>query len=198
MSDTWNKIYKSETYHYGVTPNAFFKSFIDGQTFRGRILMVAEGEGRNAVYAAKKGWQVEAFDLSKEAQRKALALASSMNVQIKYSILSYQEFSPEPERYHAVAMIYAHLPASYRRKFSMKLWEGMTVGGKLVMEVFSLKHLERNSFGPKDPSLLYDMNTIREDFSCFRIELLEETVVKLNEGQGHRGEADVIRMIARK
>lgn len=45
---------------YGTEPNAFFKAQLD-QLTPGRLLLPAEGEGRNAVYAAKKGWEVAAF-----------------------------------------------------------------------------------------------------------------------------------------
>ncbi|MCX7697401.1 MAG: methyltransferase domain-containing protein [Bacteroidales bacterium] len=194
----WDEIYRRSGYHYGTEPNVFFKTFIDGNQFRGRILMVAEGEGRNAVYAAQKGWEVHAFDISKEAKKKALELARSKNVNIRYDILSFEEFTAKFEFYHVVALIYAHVPRPIRHNFSKKLWESLVVGGKLIMEVFSEKHASRHTFGPQEPDLLYSPHTIIEDFSCFRIEMLEERTVMLQEGVGHRGEADIISLIARK
>lgn len=198
MNSYWDDIYKKMDYHYGTEPNEFFKSFLNSSQFRGRILMVAEGEGRNAVFAAQKGWEVYAFDASKEARKKALDLARKKNVNIHYEILSFEEFTPRFEFFHVVALIFAQIPRSLRKDFSKKLWESMTVGGKLIMEVFSVKHAFRNSFGPGDPELLYTVDSLASDFSCFRVEMLEEQTVRLNEGRGHQGEADVIRLIARK
>ncbi|HEY0354603.1 MAG TPA: hypothetical protein VGC29_00285, partial [Flavisolibacter sp.] len=79
----WNKRYADNNWVYGVQPNRFFKQFIDSHK-PGRILLPAEGEGRNAVYAAKKGWTVDAFDFSVVARQKALQLAENNNVHINY------------------------------------------------------------------------------------------------------------------
>jgi hypothetical protein len=61
MIDFWNARYSAAEYAYGTEPNAFFKAQLD-QLTPGRLLLPAEGEGRNAVYAAKKGWEVAAFE----------------------------------------------------------------------------------------------------------------------------------------
>jgi len=74
MIDFWNARYAAAEYAYGTEPNAFFKAQLD-QLTPGRLLLPAEGEGRNAVYAAKKGWEVVAFDQSDAGQKKALKLA---------------------------------------------------------------------------------------------------------------------------
>jgi hypothetical protein len=76
MSDTstWNERYGADEYVYGKEPNGFLKEFIDNHP-PGKILLPAEGEGRNAVYAASKGWEVTAFDFSEEGKKKALKLA---------------------------------------------------------------------------------------------------------------------------
>ena len=73
MKKFWNERYADSQYAYGTEPNAFFKSQID-QRPAGRILLPAEGEGRNAVYAATLGWDVYAFDFSTKAKEKALLL----------------------------------------------------------------------------------------------------------------------------
>ena len=61
MKEFWNERYSQEAYAYGTEPNAFFKSRID-QLSPGKLLLPAEGEGRNAVYAATKGFEVSAYD----------------------------------------------------------------------------------------------------------------------------------------
>ena len=71
MKDFWNQRYAADEYAYGTAPNAFFKAVLDPLP-PGRILLPAEGEGRNAVYAAKLGWEVVAFDQSEGGQKKAM------------------------------------------------------------------------------------------------------------------------------
>ena len=83
----WNKRYAQKEYFYGKQPNEFFRK----QLLKfppGRILLPAEGEGRNAVFAALSGWDVVAFDTSTEAKKKAEKLAKENKVQISYSIIS--------------------------------------------------------------------------------------------------------------
>lgn len=70
----WNKRYAAAEYVYGIAPNDFFKEHLD-QLKPGSILLPAEGEGRNAVYAALQGWKVTAFDISKNGGEKALQLS---------------------------------------------------------------------------------------------------------------------------
>ena len=84
-NEIWNDRYKSSDYIYGEIPNNFFKNFIDNET-PGKILLPAEGEGRNAVYAAKKGWKCFAFDFSIIARKKALQLVEKNNVKIIYDL----------------------------------------------------------------------------------------------------------------
>lgn len=63
MKDFWNERYSHEKLAYGAEPNEFFRNQL--QHLRpGKLLVPAEGEGRNAVYAAQQGWQVTAFDFS--------------------------------------------------------------------------------------------------------------------------------------
>ena len=94
----WNERYVSKEYVYGKEPNTFFKDFIN-QKLRvpGKLLLPAEGEGRNAVFAALNGYQVTAFDFSTDAKNKAQLLASEQNVSIEYltSDISSFDFTPE-------------------------------------------------------------------------------------------------------
>lgn len=198
MSTRWDEVYGKQDYHYGIKPNEFLKQFIENQSFRGRMILPAEGEGRNAVFAARSGWTVDAFDTSAEGRKKAMALAEQENVKINYNLHSIENFVVKPEYYNAAALIYVHIPVKLRQELSLKLWQSMTIGSKLVIEVFSKKQLQRNSFGPKDIELLYDFAEIEKEFRCFRMEFAEEKIIKLHEGPGHEGEADIIRFIGRK
>ena len=90
--DFWNSRYQADDYVYGKTPNAFFRSQLDRLT-AGNILLPAEGEGRNAVYAATQGWQVTAFDMSREGKRKADALAAERGVPLHYRVGTLDELT---------------------------------------------------------------------------------------------------------
>lgn len=73
-TERWNERYSTDEFAYGEEPNAYFKEQLD-KLNAGAILFPAEGEGRNAVFAATRGWRVAAFDISTEGKKKALRLA---------------------------------------------------------------------------------------------------------------------------
>ena len=85
MIDFWNKRYIEEAFSYGIFPNVFFKQELD-KLMPKSVLLPAEGEGRNAVYALRKGWDVTAFDFSSQAKKKAVRLAKSQRVRINYDV----------------------------------------------------------------------------------------------------------------
>lgn len=66
MTDTfWDKRYAEEGLAYGDAPNQFLRRELD-QLDPGLLLLPAEGEGRNAVWAAVNGWKVHAYDTTRE------------------------------------------------------------------------------------------------------------------------------------
>ena len=95
QSNFWDERYSSEEYVYGVEPNQFFKQVLDKIPVPGKLLLPGEGEGRNAVYAAKCGWLVDAYDQSINAQKKALKLAEINDVIINYSVVDLAKFNPQ-------------------------------------------------------------------------------------------------------
>ena len=113
MKAFWDQKYSQADYAYGELPNEYFKNSINGLT-PGRILMPADGEGRNGVYAATLGWEVDAFDLSDEGKRKAEALAGKQNVKINYLVGECAEMSYSKDTFDAIGLIYAHFPAAVK------------------------------------------------------------------------------------
>ncbi len=93
MKEFWNDRYSSEEFIYGKEPNKFFKSEID-KLLPGKLLLPCEGEGRNAVYAAKLNWTVDAFDQSEKGKEKCEALADENNVSINYTVADAIEIEP--------------------------------------------------------------------------------------------------------
>ncbi|KUF44287.1 class I SAM-dependent methyltransferase [Myroides marinus] len=203
MSEFWDKRYSESTYAYGVEPNVFFKEALVTIEVKGTVLLAAEGEGRNAVYAAKQGWKVKAFDQSEEAKNKALSLATQQGVVLDYIVSDIESLSYERGSMDALVLIYAHFPKEVRQAYHQKLSQYLKVGGLLIMEAFEKKHLEKQRVntkvgGPNQINMLYSLEELREDFLGFDFLLLEETDTLLNEGIYHQGEARVVRLIAKK
>lgn len=200
--DFWNERYAGKDFVYGEKPNEYFKGKIDGLA-TGKILFPAEGEGRNAVYAAQSGWQVSAFDPSEEGKKKAEQLAKKADVQIDYTVTDVENADYSKNSFDALILIYAHFHLEKRRDYHQKLASFLRPGGILILEAFSKKHIQNQQLnpsagGPRDPEMLYDLEELQKDFKDFDfIEAVEESTI-LSEGKNHLGKAEVIRICATK
>jgi len=198
MYEFWEQRYREEGYAYGEKPNVLFEAFIKSHN-PGKILLPAEGEGRNAVYAALKGWDVDAYDFSEKAIQNALDFAAQHKVSINYVHNSHTDLDKYEQCYDAIALIYAHVPNHLRHRFHLQLSGLLKPGGWFVMEAFTPEQFGRSSGGPKDITMLYTPEHIRSDFKeNFDFELFEVVDEELNEGKYHVGKANFIRMIAKK
>jgi len=202
MKQFWDERYSSPAYAYGTEPNTFFKQQLS-MIPPGKLLLPAEGEGRNAVFAATQGWQVTAFDQSEAGKRKADQLASEKGVKLDYLVGTLDDLAFEVETFDAIGLVYAHFPAEWKEKYHRVFDTLLKPGGLVVFEAFSkgnLEYVRRNPGvgGPKDPGLLFSLEELRTYFPHYEYDLLAEEEVFLQEGLFHRGTGLVIRMVARK
>ncbi len=197
MKSFWDERYSEPGLAYGPDPNLFIKSFLDKHE-PGRILFPAEGQGRNAIYAAIKGWKVDAFDYSEIARQKALQESERAGVQINYWVEKLQTFSSDSSIYDAIALCYVHIAQEERKLFYESLIDALKPGGLLVMEAFTRTQLAYRSGGPKTEDLLYTEEIVEDDFRLLETVFIQELKTKLNEGKYHVGEAHVVRYVGRK
>lgn len=192
-ADFWNQRYATETYVYGEAPNDFFKTQID--TLKpGKMLLPFEGEGRNAVYAAKLGWQVDCFDFSNSGKTKAKLLAQKHGVNINYLVCDFRNFNWPLQHYDLVGLFYAHLPESSRIQLHQRIIPTLDIGGLLLLEAFDKKQLGKSSGGPQQLDMLYSEELLHADFSALRNRVVEQRKLLLQEGPGHTGEAEILRL----
>ncbi len=197
MKEMWDARYAGEHYFYGTEPNTFFREQISGIE-PGDLLLPAEGEGRNAVYAARLGWRVTAVDYSAEGRNKALSLAERHLVQISYNLDDLDHYDFGHEQYDLVALIYLHLMPESRRKIHRKAVQSLRSGGRIILEAFGKNQIHNASGGPKAVEMLYSAADLQQDFPLTEIRLLEEVAAIVDAGQAHQGRADLVRMIAIK
>ncbi len=198
----WDERYDNEQFAYGTEPNIYLKQqlvTIDP----GSILFPAEGEGRNAVFAATKGWKVSAFDISRNGQKKAMQLAEQNQVTIDYQVGELSVLNYHKDQFDAIALIYAHFPADIKSSMHQMLQQYLRKGGLVIFEAFSKKHLEyiaknEKVGGPKDIESLFSVEEIKADFPDYDMIELTETEIELNEGLFHNGTGSVIRFVGRK
>ena len=203
MSDFWNDRYAATDYAYGTAPNAFFAEQLRLRQPTGRILLPADGEGRNGVYAAEQGLEVHAFDLSSEGQRKAMQLADERRVAIDYKVGELLNLGYHESTFDVLALIYAHFPAELKEDYNRRLATYLRTGGLLIFEAFEEQHLGYRQDNPKVggpgvPEMLFSVEELRRTFPHFEVYHLAEEPVELNEGDYHQGTGSVVRFVGRK
>lgn len=196
-TEFWDDKYSSSEELYGKEPNEFFKGKIQSIPC-GKILIPGEGEGRNAIHAARLGWEVTAFDMSAVGQKHALKKAYSLGLNLNYQLNDAETFDYEREIYVCAALIYFHLLPKIRIGIHQKITDSVKPGGHLILEGFSLKQLGLSSGGPKNKGMLYTSGQLEMDFSKWEILDQFEGKILLKEGVGHSGPAEIIRLFARK
>lgn len=199
----WNERYKGDGFAFGKAPNEFFKDWLP-RFSPGTILMPAEGEGRNGVYAATLGWKVTAFDLSEEGKTKATRLARENDVKLTYTVGDFADLQYDVSSFDAIGLIYAHFPAAQKSAFHQRLVSYLKPGGVVIFEAFGKGHLEYNARnpqvgGPREIDMLFSVEELKEDFNGLDF-LLEpsERAIYLNEGERHSGMGSVIRFVGTK
>jgi SAM-dependent methyltransferase len=193
----WDERFGAADYLYGTEPNRYFQEKLE-MLVPGHMLLPAEGEGRNAVYASKKGWHVMALDLSEVGREKALKLAQAQGVTIQYELADLREFNPKEESWDAIGLLYAHFPPEFRAKTHRRLIKALRPGGHLILEAFHPNQLGRPSGGPKSLEMLYTIEMLLEDFEGMDVVTAETASVELSEGPGHSGAAEVVRLFLQK
>lgn len=194
----WNEKFSREGYLYGKEPNAYIKTVIETLRPGSRILFLGEGEGRNACYAADLGFDVTAIDASEVGLAKLASMAEDMGVHVKTHHMDLAHWQPE-ETYDAILCSFLHLEDPLRTAVFVKAFSALNVQGVFAGEFFAKTQLQHDSGGPKAEALLYDLQSFeklkRPWMDCEQLEALS---VELDEGAGHQGRADVIRVSFRR
>ena len=81
-NDFWNRFFTVGTPTFNTEPNAFLVSVVEGRK-PGKALDVGMGEGRNALYLAKLGWDVTGFDPADKAVAVAQSRAEAMKLTLR-------------------------------------------------------------------------------------------------------------------
>ncbi|QLG44746.1 class I SAM-dependent methyltransferase [Costertonia aggregata] len=198
----WEERYGASEYAYGKEPNVFFKECLD-KLSPGNILLPADGEGRNGVYAATQGWEVISTDLSRSGKEKTMQLAKDFNVSLDYEVGDILEMDFPEKSFDAIALIYAHFTGNKVSEIHQKLVKLLKPGGIIIFEAYSEKNLEYKKVdhkvgGPMDIDMLFSKDKIKRDFKGFQIIQLEELDVQLSEGSFHNGIGNVVRFVGKK
>lgn len=197
----WDARYAEAEYAYGRQPNQFFAAQLDALP-PGRILLPAEGEGRNAAYAVSRGWTVQAVDFSAEGRAKAFRLLEELGLPAKgltYNVADILAFEDQLASYDAVAAIFAHLPPEHHAGFLAQYAGYVRPGGVFLLEAYRPEHMQQGlAGGPRDPAWAYSAAQLADAFAGWEIPHNQSASKVLSEGQYHQGPSLTVEFVARK
>jgi SAM-dependent methyltransferase len=187
--------YGSETFFYGTEPNTFLAAFADRLPAGGEVLSLGEGEGRNAVYLAERGFRVHAVDESAVGLAKAHRLAASRGVSLTTACADLADYVFEPARWDAIISIWCHVPSAVRASMHAGVVRALRPGGVFLLEAYTPAQIGRGTGGPSDPDLLPTAAVLTAELDGLHPVHVLETEREVLEGTGHRGVSAVVQWI---
>ncbi len=193
----WDERYSEPGFAYGIAPNDFLVSVVD-RLPRGKILSLAEGEGRNAVYLASLGYLVTGVDGSEVGLRKAAELAAERGVAITTVHADLGKYEIEPEQWDGIIACYCHLPSDIRIPLHQAAVRGLKSGGVFVLEAFSKEQLAYGTGGPQSLDMLMSLEELKRELAGLELVHALRIEREVREGSGHTGLASVVQVLGVK
>ncbi len=192
----WDDRYSEETFIFGLEPNSFLSESSHLLPKGGKILCLAEGEGRNALDLLNNGFDVHAVDLSTVGMKKAKDLAKTHGHELSYEIADLFEYDFGADKWDGIVSIFFHTPEKLRADFHQKIEKALKKGGIYLFEGYAKEQLQFATGGPKEENLLYRAN----DFNALQLEPLHHKAIEREvfEGTYHTGQSAVIQYIGKK
>ncbi len=196
---TWNQRFEGEAYIFGLEPNGYLREQASRLAPGSRVLCVADGEGRNSVWLARQGMNVDAFDISDVGVAKARKLAADAGVTVDFSVADCVQWPWAAETCDAVVAIFIQFadPAMRERLFANMVC-ALKRGGLLILQGYTPKQLEFKTGGPPFLSHLYTADMLRSAFAAIEVIELREYEAELAEGTQHAGRSALVGLVARK
>ena len=163
-----------------------------------KVLVPADGYGRNGLWLAGRGFRVSTVDLSPVGVERARKSAQAAGLAMSIEEADLATWTWPIGDFDAVASIFLHLPPEIRPQIHAQMLGALKPGGLLIIEAFTPAQLLHSSGGPKQVELLYTAEILRRDFDAAEALELHEVEIELNEGRMHRGPAAVVHGVFQK
>ncbi len=198
QNQRWNERYQQDGYYYGRDANDFLKSKAALFTPGKKVLCLAEGEGRNAVFIAKQGCQVTAVDFSAVGLEKLQKLAAENSVTIETTCANLRHYEMGQNKWDIIVSVWCHLPSELRRLVHARVPDALKSNGHFLLEAYTPNQIGKNTGGPIELDRVMTAAALKVELSGLKIIELQETERQISEGVGHNGMSSVVQMLAQK
>lgn len=195
----WDAKFGRPGFYFGTAPNAFLTRNVDRIPAGGEVLAVSDGEGRNGVFLAERGFRVTSFDVSEVGVEKARALAAERGVVVDVHVAGVEEWGWEPGRFDAVAAVFVQFaPPDLRARMFGGMMRTLRPGGLLLLHGYTPRQIEYGTGGPPFVENMYTSKLLRAAFAEHEIVVLDEYEDVLHEGPGHHGRSALVDCVVRR
>lgn len=198
MKDVWNSRYSGDEFYYGTHPNDFLVEQVAQIPANGKVLCLAEGEGRNAVYLAKQGFNVTAVDISETGLEKTKTLANLNGVSVNVVCADLAEYQLGSHQWDAIVSIWCHLPSQIRRSVYGQVAKSLVQNGVMILEAYRPEQLQFKTGGPSNPDFMPTLKNLQAELVDLNITFAQEIDRHVSEGKGHQGLSAVVQVVAKK
>ena len=193
----WDQRYSADEYVFGKSPNGFLAENVE-KIPRGRVLCLAEGECRNAVFLAQQGHQVTAVDSSAVGLEKGRRLAQERGVQIETICADLTDFRLDSGEWEGIVAFFAHLPPPVRARIHREAVQQLAPGGAFVLEAYTPEQLQLGTGGPPNAAIMMELPALQSELQGLDFVIAQETRREIHEGKFHNGMSAVVQILALK
>jgi len=193
----WDERYSAEEYAYGTEPNTFLTANF-ARLPMGRVLSLAEGEGRNAVFLAQQGYEVTGVDGSQVGLAKAKALADSRGVAAHWVHADLADYELGENAWDGIVSIFCPLPPAIRQALYRKVLAALKPGGVFLLEAYTPAQIQHGTGGGKSVELMQTAASLRAELPGLDFVHLVELERDVVEGVFHTGLGAVVQAIGVK
>jgi SAM-dependent methyltransferase len=193
----WDERYGTEEYAYGTRPNKFLEENFHSIP-KGKVLSLAEGEGRNAVFLAQQGYAVTAVDASLVGLNKAWKLAEENGVFVECVHADLADYDLGEDRWDGIVSIFCPLPSSLRKQLYKKVEAGLKPNGIFLLEAYTPEQLKHGTGGGNSADVMQSKESLRLELAGLKFRHLVELERDVREGIYHTGIGAVVQAIAAK
>ena len=191
----WDERYSAKEYAYGTEPNTFLSANVQHLP-KGRVLSLAEGEGRNAVFLAQQGYDVTGVDGSAVGLAKAKALADARGVTARWVHADLAAYELGVNVWEGIVSIFCPLPPAIRQALYRKVQAALKPGGVFLLEAYTPAQIRHGTGGGKSVELMQTAATLRAELPGLDFVHLVELERDVVEGVFHTGLGAVVQAIA--
>jgi SAM-dependent methyltransferase len=193
----WDERYGQPGFAYGTEPNDFLRAEYARMAV-GRVLCLADGEGRNSVFLAEQGYLVTAVDASGVGVTKTGQLAIERGVTVDAHHADLRDFDLGEAQWDGIVSIFCHLPPPLRREVHARVVRALKPGGVLILEAYTPDQVGRGTGGPPVAAAMMSEEILRDELAGLVFDSIVECEREVIEGAYHTGTASVVQVIARR